>query len=405
MKIDKKPLSIYIHIPFCIQKCLYCDFLSSPADDETKEAYFQALLIQIREEAKRYAMYKVETVFIGGGTPSVLPTEMIEELLKTLREFYDVTQDAEISIEVNPGTVSEEKLAAYRKAGVNRLSIGLQSANDKELESLGRIHTVQDFLLTYENAIKSGFNNINVDLMSAIPKQTKESYRETLQTILRLRPQPAHISAYSLIIEEGTPFFDNLPELPDEETDRELYKITNDILEQSGYHRYEISNYAKAGFECRHNKVYWRRGNYVGFGIGAASLIENTRFSNIRDIKSYVNYIGAFVKVNPECGESDRSWEKVINLIYEEKEVLSIEEQMEEFMFLGLRLTEGVSKEEFYRTFGKEIDVVYPGLIKRFEEQKLVGSVWNEEKKETFVALTEYGLDVSNVVMAEFLLK
>ncbi len=405
MKIDKKPLSIYIHIPFCVQKCLYCDFLSAPADDERKEAYLQALLVQIREEAKKYAAYSVETVFIGGGTPSVLPAESIERLLKVLREFYDVAENAEISIEVNPGTVSKEKLAVYRKAGVNRLSIGLQSANNRELKLLGRIHTLEDFLQTYKNAIKSGFNNINIDLMSAIPQQTKESYRETLQTILGLEPPPTHISAYSLIIEEGTPFFENLPELPDEETDRELYKITNDILKENGYHRYEISNYAKPGFECRHNKVYWQRGNYAGFGIGAASLIENVRFSNISDIRNYVNHIDEFTKRDLKYEKNSCEWKNVTDLIYEAKEVLSVEEHMEEFMFLGLRLTEGVSKEEFCRTFGREMDEVYPGIIKRFEEQKLMVSVWNEEKKETFAALTEYGLDVSNVVMAEFLLK
>ena len=405
MKINKKPLSIYIHIPFCVRKCLYCDFLSSPADDKTKEAYFQALLVQIREEAKQYAMYRVETVFMGGGTPSVLPAENIAKLLKVLREFYDVAEDAEISIEVNPGTVSKEKLAVYRNAGVNRLSIGLQSANDRELKLLGRIHTLEDFKKAYEEAVKSGFNNINIDLMSAIPQQTVQSYQETLQTILGLEPPPTHISAYSLIIEEGTPFFENLPELPDEETDRELYKITNDILRKSGYHRYEISNYAKPGFECRHNKVYWQRGDYVGFGIGAASLIENVRFSNISDIESYVNHIGEFAKYDLKDEKNSCEWKDVTKLIYEEKEVLSVQEQMEEFMFLGLRLTEGVSEEEFYRTFGKEIEEVYPGLIKRFEEQKLMVSVWNEEKKETFAALTEYGLDVSNMVMAEFLLK
>lgn len=405
MKINKKPLSIYIHIPFCVRKCLYCDFLSLPADDKTKEAYFQALLVQIREEAKQYAMYRVETVFMGGGTPSVLPAENIAKLLKVLREFYDVAEDAEISIEVNPGTVSKEKLAVYRNAGVNRLSIGLQSANDRELKLLGRIHTLEDFKKTYEEAVKSGFNNINIDLMSAIPQQTVQSYQETLQTILGLEPQPTHISAYSLIIEEGTPFFENLPELPDEEADRELYKITNDILRKNGYHRYEISNYAKPGFECRHNKVYWQRGDYVGFGIGAASLIENVRFSNISDIESYVNHISGFAMYDLKDEKNSCEWKDVTKLIYEEKEVLSVQEQMEEFMFLGLRLTEGVSEEEFYRTFGKEIEEVYPGLIKRFEEQKLMVSVWNEEKKETFAALTEYGLDVSNMVMAEFLLK
>ena len=229
MKTEKKPLSIYVHIPFCVRKCLYCDFLSAPADQQTKENYVKCLREEIRQNSFAFKDHEVQTVFFGGGTPSVLPEEKIAAFLGEIRQSFALSREAEISIEVNPGTVSFEKLSAYREMGINRLSIGLQSAIDEELEALGRIHTVKDFYETYQNAVKSGFNNINVDLMSAIPGQTVESYRETLNRVLSLAPPPTHISAYSLIIEEGTYFYEHTPELPDEETDRELYKITNEI--------------------------------------------------------------------------------------------------------------------------------------------------------------------------------
>ncbi|MBQ2935209.1 MAG: radical SAM family heme chaperone HemW, partial [Lachnospiraceae bacterium] len=280
MKTKGKPLSIYLHIPFCARKCLYCDFLSAPADDVTKARYVESLITEIKAEAPKYEAYEVRTVFIGGGTPSILPAEAIVGIMDTLKEQFCFAKEAEITIEVNPGSAEAEKLLAYYRSGINRLSIGLQSSHNSELQQLGRIHTYQDFLRTYRDAVKSGFNNINIDLMSAIPGQTTESYRETLRQILHLSPMPAHISAYSLIIEEGTPFYENTPELPDEEADREMYKITDDMLSGSGFERYEISNYARKGYACKHNKVYWRRGDYVGFGIGAASLIDNVRFHN-----------------------------------------------------------------------------------------------------------------------------
>ncbi len=389
MKTNKKELSIYIHIPFCIKKCHYCDFLSGPANVEVQERYLQALIQEIRQEAVKYADRQVCTVFIGGGTPSVVSPKWIEKILHTVFECFQVAEEKEITIEVNPGTVDEYKLSCYRKAGVNRLSIGLQSADNKELEILGRIHSAEDFCRTYEYAVKSGFNNINIDVMSAIPGQTLESYQNTLQKVLELNPPPAHISSYSLIIEEGTPFYENTPVLPDEETDREMYKITNDILDANGYHRYEISNYAKEDYECRHNKVYWQRGDYVGFGIGAASLIDNVRFSNIRDMNKYMNLV--------EVGNYDGC--------KEEQEILSVEEQMEEYMFLGLRIITGVSKERFARNFGKTMDEVYPGLVEQLQNQGLLYSYRDEVTEETYIALTEFGLDVSNVVMAEFLLK
>lgn len=389
---EQKTLSIYIHIPFCVRKCLYCDFLSAPAVKEQQEQYVKALSEEIRQESRLYADYTVTTVFLGGGTPSLLPGKWIEEILDTVYRYYKMEEECEISMEVNPGTVTEEKLLHYRRAGVNRLSIGLQSAVDSELKALGRIHSSADFFRTYELIIKSGFNNINVDIMSAIPGQSLASYQNTLTKILSLDPPPVHLSAYSLIIEEGTPFYEHRPELPDEDTEREMYKITNDILSGYGYRQYEISNYAKPGYECRHNQVYWRRGNYAGFGIGAASLIENERFSDIRDMESYVNYYLKQEKQGLQKG------------IKENRQTLSVKEQMEEFMFLGLRMMKGVSREEFFQTFGVTMEEVYPGIVEDFCRKGLLRCEICPETGEERISLTGYGMDVSNLVMAEFLL-
>lgn len=378
---ENKKLSIYIHIPFCIQKCLYCDFLSAPADEAEMERYVEALLGEIRRESAAYAGYRVITIFIGGGTPSVLKGEWIEQILQAVYACYGVEADCEISMEANPGTITEEKLNCWRRAGINRLSIGLQSAIDEELMALGRIHSSEEFFQAYKMIIKSGFNNVNVDLMSAIPGQNIESCLATLNAVTALKPPPTHISAYSLIVEEGTPFYENTPELPDEDTERKMYKITHDILTKHGYLQYEISNYAKPGYECRHNQVYWRRGNYLGFGVGAASMIENVRFHNLRDRRAYVKA--------PEREEITR---------------LSLEEQMEEFMFLGLRMIKGVSEEAFLKTFGRAIDQVYPGVVDRFCRLGLLKREMEKDTGEHRIALTGYGIDVSNVVMAEFLL-
>ena len=383
-----KKLAIYIHIPFCVRKCLYCDFLSAPASDETREQYVQALCREIREERKSYVNYKIETIFLGGGTPSLLSGEQLDRILGTVFDAYQVADDCEISMEVNPGTVTKEKLKAYKRAGVNRLSIGMQSAVEEELQSLGRIHSSEDAFDTYELAIKTGFNNINIDLMSAIPGQTKESWKESLKRILDLEPAPAHVSAYSLIIEEGTPFFENTPALPDEDTEREMYKITNDILSESGYLRYEISNYAKPGFACRHNCTYWERGSYAGFGIGAASLVEQVRFSNTRNLK---DYLGKYLK-------------NATVAIKENRQELSVEEQMEEFMFLGLRMMRGVSAGKFSDLFGKNIEQVYPGIVEKYCRQGLLQKIPEQGSGEVRIALTERGIDVSNVIMADFLL-
>ncbi|MBR4669066.1 MAG: oxygen-independent coproporphyrinogen III oxidase [Butyrivibrio sp.] len=374
-----KDLSIYVHVPFCARKCLYCDFLSFQAEKELISSYFEALSKEIRSYADTYKDYTVKSVFFGGGTPSLPDAEYICDILKLLHSEFNITEDAEITTELNPGTASFDKLKAYRAAGINRLSIGAQSFDDKELKTLGRIHDSAAFYKTYEDAQRAGFTNINIDLMSALPDQTLESYHSTLKKAVELKP--SHISAYSLIVEEGTPFFDMDLDLPDEDTDRLMYHETKRILEEGGYHRYEISNYAYGDGEkneCYHNKVYWERGNYLGLGLGSSSMIDNVRFSNITDIMEYIKRL------------SDS--ESVV----EEREELSEKACMEEFMFLGLRLVKGVDADLFYRQFGQKLEDVYAGPLIKYETLGLIERVGNN------LRLTEKGFDVSNTVMAEF---
>ena len=375
-----KALGVYIHIPFCLRKCLYCDFLSGPADLRVQERYVNALCREIREESTKYRGYRVETVFLGGGTPSLLKGEQIQRILGTLYGCYHMAGRCEISMEMNPGTADWEKLTVFRKAGVNRLSIGLQSASDDELKALGRIHSSEDFFHAYRLAAEAGFTNINVDLMTGIPGQTPESCQDTLEKVVNLKPAPVHISAYSLIIEEGTPFYESTPPLPGEEEERKLHEMTRDFLRGQGYFRYEISNYAKPGFACRHNQIYWQRGDYAGFGTGAASLIDNVSFTNSRNLESYLNN----ERKRTDCQH------------------LSLSEQMEEFMFLGLRMTEGISSRQFLKNFGKTIDQVYPGIIDKFCGQGLLQRRISHKDGE-WISLTDFGMDVSNYVMAEFL--
>lgn len=424
-----KSISIYIHIPFCVKKCQYCDFLSAPADSRAQEVYLRALKQEIREQAARYREYEVQTVFIGGGTPTAVPCENLCEVLKTVFSFYRMNPHAEISMEANPGTVTKEALLSYRKAGINRISIGLQSADDVELKLLGRIHTYRDFQQTYRWAQEAGFTNINLDIMSALPGQSVENYKKTLETVLSLKPQ--HISAYSLIVEEGTPFYEKYgqeseklqatgekqPDLPSEEEEREMYALTEKLLAAAGYHRYEISNYALPGRECRHNLVYWRRGNYVGFGLGAASMVENVRFENIREMQEYLAEYAGMPDAEPvfaEVAQGDKqalSNEQEFSLRedthFENKQELSIrenvhtlspQEQMEETMFLGLRLTEGVSKAEFHRQFGVSMEQIYGEVIRKNTAKGLLID------EAGYVCLTREGMDLSNYVMAQFLL-
>lgn len=410
----KQNLSLYLHIPFCVRKCLYCDFLSGPQSADVQEQYVEALCREIQETSPEYREFQVVSVFIGGGTPSVLQPEQTVRIMETVKHCFALTDTCEISMEMNPGTVTPEKMRSYHACGINRISIGLQSANDRELKALGRIHTYADFLKAYEMAVEAGFTNINVDLMSAIPEQTMDSYQETLQKALALQPPPAHISAYSLIVEEGTPFYEQELNLPDEDTERRMYEITDDILRKAGYHRYEISNYAKAGKECVHNKVYWQRGNYLGLGIGSASLIRNVRFHNMTDILNYVNLMlgkneiedaskehGGKFHAGKDYLKKENAEKEQVNKLREDVQELPVEEEMEEFMFLGLRMMEGVSERKFYENFGRRFEEVFPGVIEKHEKLGLL-----EVTGEEFVhlRLTPHGIDVSNQVFVDFML-
>ena len=389
---EKKELELYVHIPFCVRKCAYCDFLSAPADTQERTLYIDALTEEIRARKNDFNAYRVSTIFLGGGTPSILEGDDSARIFRALQENFDISDDAEITMEVNPGTVTEEKAASWRKSGVNRLSIGLQSADDRELKMLGRIHTYREFLDTWKSVREAGFENVNVDLISAIPGQNLRSWSETLRKAADLGPE--HISAYSLIVEEGTPFYErygdgsgededkgnHLPPLPDEDTEREIYKATEKILAEYGYHRYEISNYSKTGYECRHNLGYWERKEYLGLGLGASSLLSECRFHNTADMGKYL-----------------RLYENAGTDICEDIEHLSVEDQMEEFMFLGLRKTVGISVDDFRKAFGKEIREVYGEQMRKLEEQRLIEYSGNR------VRLTERGTDISNYVFSEFM--
>ncbi|MDO5550248.1 MAG: radical SAM family heme chaperone HemW [Lachnospiraceae bacterium] len=505
----KKKLELYIHIPFCMKKCLYCDFLSFPSDLQTQAEYMDQLRSEILSSGPWYGDYEVSTIFIGGGTPSALEPEQITLLMQAVHRAFQVAEDAEITIEANPGTRLADKLPAYRAAGINRISLGLQSANNEELKFLGRIHRFEDFLMAFQQARMAGFTNINVDLMSAVPGQTVDSWKNTLKKIIMLKPE--HISAYSLIIEEGTPFGEHYgcqeerkqrekqerreamlcheedcgvetnlkaetdrqaetdpaagtdytvkeypaaaaaygaegnragetvpaakssrtpeavpaaksvrpaeavpaaatrseaqgpiigdfwrgrdpkkpdplyqwPPLVDEEEERRMYHLTKTLLEDAGYQRYEISNYAKPGQECRHNIGYWTGVEYLGFGLGASSYVDGCRFSNVEDMETYQSL--------------DFSLDG-LELLHGDIHAQSRKEQMEEFMFLGLRMTEGVSDAVFTQTFGVHMDSVYGAVIERMVKH---GLLVQDEKN---LALTEWGMDVSNYVMSEFLL-
>ncbi|MCM1100863.1 MAG: radical SAM family heme chaperone HemW [Clostridium sp.] len=377
---DERDLELYVHIPFCAQKCNYCDFLSAPATKQVQNAYMEAVCSEIRAVAGRLRNV-VDSVFIGGGTPSAVEARWIMRLMKTIRAGFELSEDAEISMEMNPGTADEESLAIWREAGVNRLSIGCQSAVDEELRLLGRIHDYKQFADTYERAVRAGFDNINVDLMSGLPGQTMADWEYTLRSVLALKPAPRHISAYGLMVEEGTPFGEMARrgelDLPDEETEREMYWRAARILGDAGYEHYEISNYAREGYRCRHNCGYWLRRDYLGFGLGAASLFEDKRFRNTDSLKRYL-------AAPADCRE--------------DLQELGARERMEETLFLGLRMADGVDTRKFRAQFGAEIEEIYGEAIRRNERDGLL------ERRGDCLVLTKRGVDVSNYVMAQFLI-
>lgn len=373
----KDKISLYIHIPFCVRKCLYCDFPSFSGMESIFDDYVRMLCREIDETYSDYRGMEVKSIFVGGGTPSVLPPALLGRISDKIFSRFDVDSKAEITIETNPGTLDAKKLAEMKSMYFNRLSMGLQAWQDRLLKKLGRIHTADEFETNFLQARDAGFKNINVDLMFALPAQSLDDWQETLEKVIKLRPE--HISAYSLIIEEGTPFFDmfdrgELKET-DEETDRKMYYLAKEMLSDKSYKQYEISNFAREGFECYHNKVYWRTEEYQGFGLGAHSYSDGVRFHNTYDMKEYLR------------GEGLRL----------DKEFLSLQEKQEEFMFMGLRMNEGVSEAEFLRRFGESMDSVYGDEIKELISEELL------VKKDGRLSLTDRGVDISNSVFEKFI--
>lgn len=374
--MDNK-ISLYIHIPFCMKKCLYCDFPSYSNMENYMMEYSNALAKEI-ENLEYNSFY---TIFIGGGTPTYLSLEGWRILSKALKN--KIKNDyIEFTVEVNPGTADKEKLLFLKKMGVNRLSIGLQAWQNYHLDALGRIHNLDEFLTLYENAREIGFENINVDLMYGLPKQTLQHWKETLENVVKL--QPEHISCYSLIIEEHTPFYsmynNNLIELPSEETERRMNDFTINFLEKNGYGRYEISNYCKKDMECMHNLVYWELENYIGCGAGSHSYVDGYRFNNPQSVKDYITIVNSF-KINEK-----------------EKTKNTLENDMEEFVFLGLRKIKGISIEKFNKKFKKAIYQVYGESIRKHVNS---GYLLKEGDR---LSLSKAGIEISNTIMSDFIL-
>ena len=407
------PAEIYVHIPFCVRKCAYCDFLSFPAEKDLQRRYVDALLCEIRQTAERSSgktgrnavsdgLPEIRSVFLGGGTPSLLPAEWTAEILRELRRQFVFAQDAEITIEANPGTVDAGRLRQYREAGINRISFGCQSFQEEELKLLGRIHTVQETYRSVQLAREAGFAGINLDLMSGLPGQTLPSWEDTLRQAATLRPE--HISAYSLILEEGTPFYtqyggagraDGTSALPDEETERLMYERTGEILAEAGYRQYEISNYAKEGYACRHNLGYWTGVPYYGFGLGASGYLPYAWSGEIRPdetAEADAGYLRVRYRNTCDMAEYIDGTGK-----YDEIQWLDIKDLRAEFMILGLRLTEGVEDAEFAGRFGDTMDSVYgPVLSKYAKTGHLI-------RKDGRTYLSRNGISVSNVILADFL--
>jgi oxygen-independent coproporphyrinogen-3 oxidase len=405
--MDKDRFGVYIHIPFCVKKCNYCDFLSFAADDDAKQKYVNALISEINglERDPR----PVASIFIGGGTPSVLKASQIASVLEAVYGKFTIAENAEITIECNPETLTRGKAESYIKNGINRISFGLQSADNGLLELLGRIHTYEKFLESFRIARECGFSNINVDMMAALPGQSVENYLDGVRCVAELEPE--HISAYSLIVEEGTSLYDNIgnyPALPDEDAEREMYHKTKDLLAEYGYQRYEISNFAKQGFKSRHNLSYWELTDYVGVGLGASGFYKGYRYRNTSDMGEYLNR--SFIENSCEKSKNDysrnpqglvsseNSFSNSTAEIHQETSA----DLMEEFMFLGLRKMDGISYAEFKKLFGCDIMSVYSAQIEKncrnglLEEYTTHGGL-------PYLRLTERGIDISNVVMSDFI--
>lgn len=372
-----KEIGLYIHIPFCKQKCLYCDFPSFSGKDGLMENYSIALSNELQKNSDK--VYK--SIFIGGGTPTYLALSSWENIKKSI-DVLEKTENAEFTVEANPGTLNREILLLFKNMGVNRLSIGLQSWQDSILKKIGRIHNLNNFITGYELAREMEFKNINIDLMFGLPEQTMENWKETLNKVAGLRPE--HISCYSLIVEEGTAFYENQQlgnlNLPSEEVEREMYQYAVNFLNKNGYNQYEISNFAKKDMECKHNIIYWQTKEYIGCGSGAHSFYNGLRFNNKVKIEDYITSM-------KKCGNA-----------VEETHKNSINDDIEEFMFMGLRMTEGVSIEEFHKRFNTDIFSLYGHIINKFIKNSLL------IEKHGRICLSSRGIEVSNSVMSEFIL-
>lgn len=383
----KQELGIYIHIPFCAKKCYYCDFVSYPNMKEKQKEYVEAL----KKEIKSYDLqnYNITTIYIGGGTPSYIESKYIVDVLEYIKSKLNANdtkfENMEITIEVNPGTVTKEKLLDYKKVGINRLSIGLQSTNDRLLKQIGRIHKYQDFLQTYNLARNVGFTNINIDLMLGLPNQSIKDLKESIEKVISL--QPEHVSIYSLIVEEGTKLYKQIEtgelQLPEEELERKMYWYTKSKLELAGYKHYEISNYAKPKRESKHNSNCWEQKQYIGIGASAHSYLDNVRYCNVSNLKEYIS--------NMENVEADFEEKYIVN------ERQNLEDRKNEFMLLGLRKIDGVSISKFKEKYVENPIFKYRDSLEKLVNEGLVlidGDV---------IKLTNKGLDLANIVWEEFI--
>lgn len=396
----KKYVSLYIHIPFCAVKCKYCDFLSFDGESYgTMLRYVESLCQEIQLYEPVASDYLVRSIFIGGGTPSMLDEALIANIMAYIRKTFNIVRDAEITIEANPGTLRHQKLTGYKTVGINRISIGLQSADDEMLKKLGRIHNFDQFVASYNAARRAGFKNINVDIMSGLPGQTIHSYVETLSKVIEFGPE--HISAYSLSVEEGTPLSKDkelLATIPTEIIDRRMYEVTKKLLAANGYDRYEFSNYARSGYECKHNMVYWTGGEYIGFGLGASSYFQGKRFNNMRCLGEYISVMEGTREKYSTTDNMEFLYDEVTRKLRENITTMYIDSRMEEFMFLGLRMTCGVSRADFEERFKKDIYEVYGTVIKKYIDMGMMAEIDDR------IILTDEGIDVSNVILADFLL-
>lgn len=375
-------LGIYIHIPFCKQKCFYCDFCSFANKNEMQEKYVEAVINEIKNITHK-EKYTVTTIYFGGGTPSILNPEYIKNILQEIESSFEILDDAEITIEINPGTVNEEKLKKYKEYGINRLSIGLQSANDKILKKIGRIHDYKQFEETFFYARKCGFKNINVDLMIGLPTQAVEDVKQTLEKIIQKNPE--HISVYSLIIEEGTIIEklinENKLQLPDEETERIMYWTVVNELKENGYNQYEISNFSKKTYESKHNTNCWKQKQYVGLGTSAHSYLNKKRYSNTNNIEEYIKNI------------QENNISKNITIHEEQTE----ESTMNEYMLLGLRMIQGININEFKQKFKTDPTIKYKKILEKLQKENLI------QITKTSIKLTKQGIDFGNIVWEEFI--